>query len=214
MEETKQNRPNKRFTPGVIVGIILCVVLVPALVVNLTLIIKSFTRPDEVPSFMGYKPFIVLTGSMEPVFYSGDLVLCKEIDTSELKAGDIIAFREGKAVVTHRIQFVETTDDGIQFVTKGDNNNATDRKPVLPEVVEGIYLSKISGLGNLAMFMQTPIGMALFIAVPLIGFILYDVLRRMIFERQKAQHTQELHEELQRMRKELEERGKENSEEE
>ena len=56
------------------VGIALCVVFVPLLLINVTLIVKSYTSPDKVPDFLGYKPFIVLSGSMEPSIMTGDMV--------------------------------------------------------------------------------------------------------------------------------------------
>lgn len=203
MSEPETNRKS-RVGVGTILGIILCIILIPALIVNITLIVKSFLYPEEVPSFMGYKPFIVLTGSMEPVFYSGDLVMVKEVEAESLQVGDVIAFREGTAVITHRIVQVEGEKDKLRFVTKGDNNNVNDRRPVTVEQLEGIYLYRISKLGNFAMFMQTPVGMALFIALPLLLFILYDILRRTLFERKKAQRTKELEAELESMRQQLE----------
>ena len=198
--ETKQK---SRVGVGTILGVILCIILIPALIVNITLIVKSFLYPEEVPSFLGYKPFIVLTGSMEPVFYSGDLVMVKEVEADSLQVGDVIAFREGTAVITHRIVQVEGADQELRFITKGDNNNVNDRRPVTVEQLEGVYLYRISKLGNFAMFMQTPVGMALFIALPLLSFILYDILRRTLFERKKAQRTKELEAELESMRRQL-----------
>ena len=203
MSETESNKKS-RVGIGTIFGIILCIILIPALVVNITLIVKSFLYPEEVPSFMGYKPFIVLTGSMEPVFYSGDLVMVKEVEADSLQVGDVIAFREGTAVITHRIVQVEGEGKDLRFTTKGDNNNVNDRRPVTVEQLEGVYLYRISKLGNFAMFMQTPVGMALFIALPLLSFILYDILRRTLFERKKAQRTKELEAELESMRQQLE----------
>lgn len=50
-------------------GVALCVVLLPLLVVNITLIAKSFISPDKVPDFMGYKPFIVLSGSIQTIHW-------------------------------------------------------------------------------------------------------------------------------------------------
>ena len=203
MSEPETNRKS-RVGVGTILGIILCLILIPVLIVNITLIVKSFLYPEDVPSFMGYKPFIVLTGSMEPVFYSGDLVMVKEVEADSLQVGDVIAFREGTAVITHRIVQVEGADQELRFITKGDNNNVNDRRPVTVEQLEGVYLYRISKLGNFAMFMQTPVGMALFIAFPLLSFILYDILRRTVFERKKAQRTKELEAELESMRQQLE----------
>ena len=46
-----------------IIGSVLCVILIPILLINLTLIVKSYTSED-VPSVGGYLPLIVLTDSM------------------------------------------------------------------------------------------------------------------------------------------------------
>ncbi|MDD4565909.1 MAG: signal peptidase I [Eubacteriales bacterium] len=188
-----------------VIGILLCVVLIPMLVINLTLIVKSFTNPEEVPDFMGYKPFIVLSGSMEPVFYSGDLAFVKETPADSLKEGDIVAFREGNSVITHRIMAITAEEDERQYITKGDNNNTEDRIIVTDEKIEGLYLSKISGLGNTAMFMQTPLGMVIFIALPLIFFILYDIFRRRHYEKRERERTKELEEKLAEMQQRMKE---------
>ena len=49
-----------------VVGIILCVILVPILVVNVTMIIKGLVNKDKVPTVGGFAPMIVLTDSMNP----------------------------------------------------------------------------------------------------------------------------------------------------
>lgn len=199
---TKKNRDRT----VMVIGVLLCVLLLPLLIINITLIVKSFVYPNEVPSFLGYKPFIVLSGSMEPEFYSGDLVLVKEVATDTLKVGDVISYREGKAVITHRIVEITESTEGRKFVTKGDNNNVSDRNPVSENMVEGQYLFHVSKLGNFAIFMQTPIGMVIFIACPLALFILYDVVRRILFDRKKSKKTQELEAELEKMRQQLAEK--------
>ena len=186
------------------VGILLCIVLIPILVVNTTLIVKSFISPDKVPSFLGYKPFIVLSGSMEPVFYSGDVVVVKEISPDTLNESDIIAFRSGESVITHRIMEIKDLEAGKkQYITKGDNNNVEDSVTVTSDMLEGKYLLRVAGIGNFAMFLQTPVGMIVFVALPLILFVLYDVLRRTLSGKKADKRTVELEAELERMRSEL-----------
>ncbi|MGI6120505.1 MAG: S26 family signal peptidase [Desulfosporosinus sp.] len=60
---------------------------------------KSYIYPDKVPDFMGYKPFIVLSGSMEPTILTGDLVLTKEISAGTIAKDDIIAFKTDKRIL-------------------------------------------------------------------------------------------------------------------
>lgn len=184
------------------VGIALCVVFVPLLLINVTLIVKSYTSPDKVPDFLGYKPFIVLSGSMEPSIMTGDMVFVKEIDPDSLKVGDVIAYKSGSAVVTHRIVEVKSENGETRYVTQGDANNAADQSLVKPADVEGIYQRRVAGAGNLAMFMQTTTGMILFVVCPLVLFVLWDVIRRQLESRKEVSRTKELEMELERLRAE------------
>ena len=65
-------KKNKTLT---IIGIVLCVILVPMLIINCTLIFKSFINKDEVPNIGGIMPLIVLTDSMYPDIKSGDIIV-------------------------------------------------------------------------------------------------------------------------------------------
>ena len=184
------------------VGIALCVVFVPLLLINVKLIVKSYTSPDKVPDFLGYKPFIVLSGSMEPSIMTGDMVFVKETDPDSLKVGDVIAYKSGSAVVTHRIVEVKSENGETRYVTQGDANNAADQSLVKPADVEGIYQRRVAGAGNLAMFMQTTTGMILFVVCPLVLFVLWDVIRRQLESRKEVSRTKELEMELERLRAE------------
>lgn len=161
-----------------LIGILLCIMLVLVLIVNITLIVRSYVDPVEVPSFLGYKPFIVLSGSMEPEISPGDLILTKNVDPKEIKVGDIISFRTDETtVVSHRVIEV-LTEEGLTFQTKGDANIGDDAGIVLPEDIEGTYLFRIGGLGNLALFLQTPVGLLVFVIIPFGLFIIYDIVSR------------------------------------
>ena len=159
-------------------GIAVCGLLVLVLVVNVTIILKSYIYPDRVPDFLGYKPFIVLSGSMEPAIQAGDLIITKVIEPEKVAEGDIIAFQaEKNTIVTHRVTDVRT-EEGLSFLTRGDANTGADAKAVGVGELEGIYLCRLAGVGNFAMFLQTPLGMLLFVITPLCLFILYDVVSR------------------------------------
>lgn len=154
------------------ISIIVVLILIPILLMSIVILVDSYTHPNEVPSFFGWKPFIVLSGSMETQISAGDIVVVKEIDTKELKKGDIIAFKDGNIVITHRIEEVTEIDGKTQYITKGDNNSTQDIGYVLPEQIEGVFKFKVSRLGNLAMFIQTPLGMIVCLSIPIIIIIL------------------------------------------
>ena len=152
--------------------LIVLIILIPILLISLVILINSYVRPNEVPSFLGWKPFIVLSGSMETQISAGDLVVVKQVDTNTLKKGDIIAFKENDIVITHRIDEIIQEENTTKYITKGDNNNTQDVGYVLPEQVEGVYQFKVARLGNLAMFIQTPLGMIVCLSIPVIIIVL------------------------------------------
>lgn len=89
----------KKILSSLIIIILLIIVLISGIV-----FINSKKNPNEIPSIFGYKPFVVLSGSMETEIYKGDLVIVKKVEAKDLKENDIIAFRDDdNYVVTHRI---------------------------------------------------------------------------------------------------------------
>ena len=184
-----------------IVSIIILIIILPILFVNVVILVDSVVNPNEIPGFFGYKPFIVLSGSMKPEINSGDLVLTKEIEPEKLEKGDIISFREGEIVVTHRIVDIVDEKDEKGFITKGDNNESKDLKIVPFENVEGIYLNKISGLGNVAMFIQTPTGIIISLSIPLAILICINLMQA---------NSNRLDEDKERMKEEIEKLKQEN----
>ena len=200
MPNTNKEKANVRHRGFTVVGAVVCVILIPILVINVTLIIKSFTNSDEVTKIGGYCPLIVLTGSMEPEIKSGDLIICKQIDGEQVKVDDVIAFFDPSSsqnsVLTHRVVEVVTVDGALSFKTKGDANNSEDNDLVPADNLVGLYRFKISGAGNVAMFMQTPVGLVVCVIVPLGLLIGYDLLRRRRYEKKNQEDTDALLKEL------------------
>ena len=188
-----------------VIGTLLCVVLIPILVVNCILIVKSYTSED-VPSVAGTLPLIVLTDSMYPMIESGDLIICRTVEAEEIRLGDVISFFDpagnGTSIVTHRVVEVINDDKGISWKTKGDNNNTEDRLLVPAEKLVAVYEgTRIAGMGNVALFMQTPTGLVVCVVLPLIVLIAYDMLRRRRYEKVNKQDTDALMKELEELRR-------------
>ncbi len=200
--KTPVTKRDKAFT---IVGIVLCVILVPMLIANVTMIIKSYTNKDEVPDFLGVTPLIVLTDSMADKIWSGDLIYCTDIDAEDVEVGDIISFfdplSKTGAVVTHRVIEIVPQDDGtIAFRTKGDTNNTEDKVLVSEDKLVGEYKFRIPGAGNVAMFLQTPWGLIICCGVPLLLFVGYEMLRRKLYDKSKNENIDDLMAELEALR--------------
>ena len=182
------------------IGTILCIILVPILVINCTLIVKSVTNKNEVPNIGGIFPLIVLTDSMYPEIESGDLIICHQEDVSEIKEGDIISFFDpagnGTSIVTHRVLEVVNENGEISFKTKGDFNNTEDKLAVPADNLVGVYSSRIPKVGNIAIFMQSTTGLVVCVVCPIVLLVAYDMIRRKQYERSNKQDIDALMKEL------------------
>ncbi|MBR4072291.1 MAG: signal peptidase I [Clostridia bacterium] len=189
-----------------VIGTILCIILVPILAVNLTLIVKSYTNAEEVPDIGGYLPMIVLTDSMYPEIESGDLIICHTIKAEDVKVDDVISFFDpagnGTSVVTHRVIEIVEENGEIKFRTKGDFNNTEDKELVPAENLVGIYQSRIAGAGKIAMFMQSTAGLIICVVLPIVLLVGYDIIRRRIYEKNKQSDTDALLAELEALKAE------------
>ena len=188
-----------------IIGIVLCVILVPILIVNCTLLLKSFVNKDEVPDFGGVMPLIVLTDSMYPDIKSGDLIICKTVDVETIEVDDVISFYDpagnGVSVVTHKVIEIVTEDGQLAFRTKGINNNTEDRLLVPADKVIAEYTGvRIPGAGNVAIFMQSTAGLIVCVVLPIVLFVGYDVIRRKMYEKNKGDDMEELKRELEALK--------------
>lgn len=190
-----------------VIGAVLCIIFGFMLVCNLTIIIKGTLNPDRPPSIFGTTPMVVRSGSMsgtaEDHIEVGDLIFVGKADVESLKVGDVITFMEqdSNTVVTHRIIEITTDDNGGKaFVTKGDANNVKDTVPVTADRVVGIFQSRIAKVGDFAMFLQTPLGMILFIGLPVILFIIYDIIRRQRYANKDRKKSEEMEAELEKLR--------------
>lgn len=106
---------------------------------------------NQLPTPFGYGAAVVLSGSMEPEFSKGDLIVVKE--TENYKLNDIVVFQDGNSLVVHRIIDI----DGETITTKGDANKTAD-EPINVSTIKGKVLFWIPFLGNVVSFLKTPLG--------------------------------------------------------
>ena len=129
------------------------------------------------------------------------------IDVDKLKVGDVIAFKSEDIVITHRISEIKKENGIIKYITKGDNNNTDDMDAVLQKQVEGIYKFRIPKLGNLAIFIQTPIGMLVGLSIPLILLIILHKKESIDNKKElkiRASKEKEMQEEINKLKKQNE----------
>ena len=139
-------------------------------------------RQGVQPSILGYKVFVVLTGSMSPTLEVGDLVIVEDTEPEAIAVGDVITYSVGNDnVVTHRVKEV-IDDNQIQFVTQGDANNVEDMNPVSHEDLIGKEVYQFVGMGSKIQFIQDNILIivGLFVAIMTSGYFFVSQLKKVI----------------------------------
>lgn len=138
----------------------------------------------------GMKIFTVQSGSMSPKIPIGSIVIIKP--ASSYKVGDIITFKSvkdlneknPKKTTTHRIVKIKFQKGKLQFITKGDANNAPDSQPVALKQILGKTVISLPLLGYLIGFANTQTGFIVLIVIPA-TIIIYSELLNIKKEIQK-----------------------------
>ena len=150
-------------------NIIIYIILIIIMTYNISLIIQSVLNPNKTPSFLGIKTYVIISGSMEPNINIGDIVITKD-EEKDLQIGDIISYRKGHSVITHRISQINKNENGdITYKTKGDNNNTEDSEEIANGDIEGKVVKIIPKLGKISLVLQNKV----IIIVVLIIFYMY-----------------------------------------
>ena len=146
---------------------------------------------NQLPMPFGYGMANVLSGSMEPTFSKGSLLIVKE--TKDVRQGDIIVYQSGSELIVHRVVKVEQN----QITTQGDANNVAD--PVFDKAqIKGVVVLWIPVLGNIVNTLKTPVGIILIL---LCAFLLVEGS----FRKQKEADVEEIEaikEEIRRLKEE------------
>ena len=108
---------------------------------------------------VGLEPYVILSGSMEPVYPVGSLVYVQRMDADEIAVGDPIAFvmNEDLVVAIHRVIGIDAAAQ--QFQTKGDANDTADAAPVHFNNLIGKPVFCVPKLGYVSSYLTSPPGM-------------------------------------------------------
>lgn len=142
---------------GIVTGTAaLAVVLTVALIVGVSL---------------GFRPVIVLTGSMGGSMPAGSLAIAGP--SSDVVVGDVVVMRgEGRPTVTHRVVGLAAGVDGdIVATTRGDANPDVDPTTYTLDDRQMTVRYVIPGLGRLLLSLRSPLVGGALIVIVVLGFL-------------------------------------------
>lgn len=171
---------------------VLLIVCGTVLGINVYLMNANSLVGNQLPMPFGYGAAVVLSGSMEPTFSEGALIIVKEAES--YKKNDIVVYQDGQSLVVHRI--VEVAEDTV--TTKGDANQVADA-PIRLTAIKGKVLVWIPVAGTIIKGIKTPVGTVLII---LAAIALVELPNRR--QRRKDEvKRQEIIEEINHLKKEV-----------
>jgi len=119
----------------------------------------------------------IKSGSMEPTYCRGDIVILKKVPPEDIDVGDVIVFRHprgGDELILHRVVYKEERDGKIYFITKGDNNPNIDNWLWVSEnYVLGKLVGRIPYLGYFFLYLDEPGARLMFIMIVFLVFLIY-----------------------------------------
>lgn len=140
-------------------------------------------------SIFNYRMFTVISGSMEPKYKIGDVLIAKEIDPKTIKIGDIISYLGNTGsfkdkVVTHQVTKVEQIGDKYYYRTKGLANLVED-PPISEDQLYGKVIYKCTIISLVYKIVSTNVGFYLFIIVPVLFIITSEIIETMLNKEEK-----------------------------
>ena len=167
----------KKYEKKLIIKRLLKIVYVPIIagIILITILAgyKKYVKHENNISILGFRQYVVATGSMEPEYNIGDVIIIREKPEEEIKIGDIINYtsENGIDTITHRVVDIIEKDGQNYYKTKGDNNNSEDSELVKYSQVKGKLVFKISKLGTVITKMFTGTGITILFAVIILSYI-------------------------------------------
>jgi signal peptidase len=128
----------------------------------------------------GHRLEAVRSGSMQPTYPVGSLLVVAPVDPASVRTGSALSFvmPDGAALETHRVVEVMTRADGLAFRTRGDANRADDPTPVPASAVRGTVRWSVPRGGELMLWLAWPRGFLLLVAAPLLVLLTSEALDR------------------------------------
>jgi len=126
-----------------VIGSIFTLILVLLAVYSILGVLNQ-KKTGELFFFFGYRPVVILSGSMEDTLETGAIAVTKE--TKDIKEGDIIFFEgEGDVPVIHRCVRIE----GDKYYTKGDANAKEDWDSITKDRIYGKVVYRCNAVASI-----------------------------------------------------------------
>lgn len=168
------------------IGVIVCAIAIPLLLMNLVLIIKGNTKPTEVPSIFNLCPIIessdLMTSDLTNI-KNGDLLIFHTKNYESLNMGEtdgaIVAIKSdtNTNVMVRRLISSEVNAEGVEVYTAiSDNKDPETSVQITRDEIIGVFTMRLGGVGKFILFSQTTVGIVSVVIMPIVILLFIEVM--------------------------------------
>lgn len=133
----------------IVLKILYQILVIICLIVAAVIILQKVTASNK--SIAGYRIFRVITGSMEPEYDIGQVVISKEVDPNSIKVGDDIVYLgtygeySGKIIMHSVVGIDKDANGNLNFHAKGLHSSSVEDPQIKDSQIYGVvkFKSKI-----------------------------------------------------------------------
>lgn len=104
-----------------------------------------------------YQMFVIGSNSMVSYMYKGDVIIVKKAyneEKNEINKGEILVFKRGGKIISHRVHYIEKRNGTVYYKTKGDNNSQPDEGFATKSEIIGTVSLRIKYVGLPSIWIQ------------------------------------------------------------
>lgn len=169
-------------------------ITIAIIVISSIIIVQRISNNEK--AFLGYRMFIVQTGSMTPKYNVGDVILVKEKDIAKIQVGDDVTYQgltgdvKGK-IVTHQVVRKEQIEGETVFYTKGIANKLEDKEAVTSEQINGTVIARLQIVTWITSLLSNKYIVYFLFILPLTIYIFFTVVSQKLKKMKKIERKTE-----------------------
>ena len=142
MSKDNRRKINAKKIIKIVLIILYQILVIMALILTAIIVLQKVTNNNQ--SIGGYKIFRVITGSMEPEYEVGEVVISKEVNPKDIQIGDDIVYlgRNGEyagKIIMHNVIGIDTDENGnLTFHAKGLHSSSVEDPQIKEEQIYGV----------------------------------------------------------------------------
>lgn len=174
-----QKHPQKHSIKKIIFIVLISIVLFIYSVILVNGIMNKQAKTKMFP----YTTCVAVENIDKAKINKGDLIIIKAVDVSEIKVGDAVVFEKDGSVLINTISDVKNDNGTTKLIMDSDE---TISKQSFTSDIKGKSITTIKGLGNVSIFVKTPLGT--FIIITTIICVIASIKSILNHNKQKEQN--------------------------